>query len=394
MYRKITNFLCGYVTVRVESPCPEQVINLCAVHEIPFWNLCWTDEISFRMCTTRAGVRRLRRISADSTVLTVGRERGAPVLLGRLRHHYALLAGFVALLVFLFGGNFFIWGFEVTGNDTVPTETILRALENYGITVGSPGLNIDQERLRNHVLLELPDISWLVVNVKGCTAHVQVVERLRPPQVLSDDDVSNVVAARDGLVTKIQVLDGKGQVQQGSTVVKGQLLISGVADSAQSGMRLMHSLGEVWARTWYDLSVLVPLAVEAQTVMEDETACIALDFGKRRIKLYTKGSMMEAGCDKIIQYKPLTLPGGFLLPVTVVTERTVRYATTPLYRTVEAAYEEGKEELLELLHQQMTEGGSVSETRFAAAQQGDCLLVTLRAECLEQIGQQALLPKE
>lgn len=394
MYRKITNFLRGYVTVRVESPYPEQMINLCAAHEIPFWDLCWTDEISFRMCTTRSGARRLRRIGESSAAVTVGRERGAPVLLGRLRHHYALLTGLVALLLFLFGGNFFIWGFEVNGNETVPTETILRALEDYGITVGSLGMKIDQERLRNHVLLELPDISWLVVNVKGCTAHVQVVERLRPPQILDDADISNVVASRDGLVTTIRVLDGKGQVSEGSTVVKGQLLISGVADSSQSGVRLMHSLGEVWARTWYDLSVLVPLTVEAQTQQEEETFRISLDFGKRRIKLYAKGSMMAADCDKIIQYKPLTLPGGFLLPVTVMTERTARYATVPLHRTAEQAYEEGKAELLELLQQQMTESGSIKETRFAAAQQGNCLLVTLRAECLEQIGQQVMLPKE
>ena len=394
MYRKMTNFLCGYATVQVESPCPEQIINLCALHEIPFWNLCWIDEISFRMCTTRAGVRRLRRVSGNAAVLAVGRERGAPMLLGRLKRHYALLAGIAAFALILFGGNFFIWGFAVTGNDTVPTETILRALEDYGITVGSPGMNIDQERLRNHVLLELPDISWLVVNVKGCTAHVQVVERLRPPQILNDDDVSNVVAARDGLVTKVQVLDGKGQVGQGSTVVKGQLLISGVADSAQSGMRLMHSQGEVWARTWYDLSVLVPLTAEMQTAEEEGSVHISLDFGKRRIKLYAKGSMMTAGCDKITKYKSLTLPGGFLLPITVVTERMTWRATTSQQRTAEQAYEEGKAELLALLQQQMTESGSVTGTRFAAAQQGDYLLVTLRAECLEQIGQQVLLPKE
>ena len=68
-----------------------------------------------------------------------------------------LLAGAVLTLVLMFGGNLVIWDFQVSGNDTVPTETILRALEDYGITVGSPGLHIDQETMRNHVLLALPD---------------------------------------------------------------------------------------------------------------------------------------------------------------------------------------------------------------------------------------------
>ena len=42
----------------------------------------------------------------------------------------------------------------------------------------------------------------------------------------------------------------------------------------------------------------------------------------------------------------------------------------------------------------MTEDGSVTDTRFASARKGDWLLVTLKAECLEQIGQQVVLPRE
>ena len=395
MYRKITNFLQGHVTVQVESPYPERVVNLCAVHQIPFWDLRWLDAGTFRISTTRRGLRQLRQaVEGVDCAITSGRERGAPILLGRFRRHYVLLAGFVLFLALLFGGNLFIWEFRVTGNDMVPDEVILRTLEEYGITVGSVGLNIDQEAMRNHVLLELPDISWLAVNVKGCVAHVQVVERQRPPQMIRDDEISNVVASRTGLVTQIDALDGKEQVAVGETVVKGQLLISGVADSAQTGMRLMHSLGQVWARTWYELSVLVPLETEGRGEQESSVTRVALDLGKHRIKIYGKGSMVGSDCDKITQYYPLTLPGGFRLPITLVTERTVRYSTTEAERTEAQARSEGETTLLQLLEQQMTEGGTVEQTKFSAARQGSYLLVTLKAECLEQIGEQVLLPTQ
>ena len=395
MYRKITNFLQGHVTVQVESPYPERVVNLCAVHQIPFWDLRWLDAGTFRISTTRRGLRQLRQaVEGVDCAIISGRERGAPILLGRFRRHYVLLAGFVLFLALLFGGNLFIWEFRVTGNDTVPDEVILRTLEEYGITVGSVGLNIDQEAMRNHVLLELPDISWLAVNVKGCVAHVQVVERQRPPQMIRDDEISNVVASRTGLVTQIDALDGKEQVAVGETVVKGQLLISGVADSAQTGMRLMHSLGQVWARTWYELSVLVPLETEGRGEQESSVTRVALDLGKHRIKIYGKGSMVGSDCDKITQYYPLTLPGGFRLPITLVTERTVRYSTTEAERTEAQARSEGETTLLQLLEQQMTEGGTVQQTKFSTARQGSYLLVTLKAECLEQIGEQVLLPTQ
>ena len=48
-----------------------------------------------------------------------------------------MLAALALFALLLFGGNLFIWSFEVTGNETVPTETILRALEKCGVAVGS-----------------------------------------------------------------------------------------------------------------------------------------------------------------------------------------------------------------------------------------------------------------
>lgn len=42
--------------------------------------------------------------------------------------------------------------------------------------------------------------------------------------------------------------------------------------------------------------------------------------------------------------------------------------------------------LLQQLKAQLGRDGSVTETRFSAAEEGDYLTVTLQAECLEQIG--------
>ncbi len=394
MYRKAINYLRGSVTVQVESAYPERAVNLIAVHAIPFWDLRWIDETTFTARTSRHSLERLRAVTekAECVVTPLG-QQGAPVLLRSICRRYALLGGVILLLLFLLAGNFFVWDFRVTGNDTVPTETILRALEEYGITVGTCSLRIDQEAMRNHVLLELADLSWLVVNVKGCTAHVQVVERQRPPQIVQEDEVTNVVAERSGLVTRVEPLDGKAQVSPGATVVEGQLLISGVVDSTRSGVRFVHGMGNVWARTWYDLSVLVPLQEVQQTVQEKKTTRIWLDFGKRQIKLWTKGSILGKDCGKILHYGAVCLPGGFRLPITVVREETVCSSSAVVQRSQSDAQAEGEAVLMQMLQAEMAEGGSVTSTRFSAAKKGNYLLVTLWAECLEQIGQQVVLPQ-
>lgn len=388
MYQKFWNFLRGSVSLTADSPTPERILNLCAVHDIPVWELHWHNAERFSMRTTREGVRRLHKACGQVEVrFTFSGEEGAPKLLRQFRYRYALIAALALFLGLLWLGNTFIWAFEVTGNDTIPTETILRALEKQGVTIGTRGLSIDQDDLRNHLLLELRDISWLTVYMRGCTAHVQVVERDKPPALMKDGDKTNVVASRDGLVTKVEALDGKAMVLPGTTVRKGQLLISGVVDSDFRGMRLLHGMGRVYARTWYELSVSVPLTVQEHTEAEKETTRLSLIFGKQRIKISGRGSILPSECDKMTLYTPMTLPFGFRLPVTLVKERVTRYGQTETQRSASEAREAGEALLLQQLRETMTEDGEVLTTRFAAAEKDGWLLVTLSAECSEQIGE-------
>ena len=387
MYRKLLNFLRGSVLLAVECTMPERLFNLCAAHDIPFWDVKWRSASAFTLRTTRWGHFRLKSVTKELDVtMTVRREKGAPVVLGRFRRRYVLLFAGAAFLALLWWGNTFIWNIEVHGNDTVPTEQILRALEKQGVKVGTRSLSIDQEDLRNHILLELKDVSWLAVNVSGCTAHVQVVERHRPPALLKDADKYNVVAAKDGLVTKVEALDGKAEVMAGSTVTKNQLLISGVVDSEMTGVRLLHGMGKVYARTWYDLSVSVPLETDQHGEIVKKRTRFAFIFGKRRIKILPKGSVLGTDCDKITLYKPMTLPFGFRLPVTLAVEKTAVYDTAAVSRPSEQARQEGEQALLHELQSLLEEDGTVESTRFAAAESGGYLTVTLKAECLEQIG--------
>ncbi len=394
MLQRAVNFCMGAVTVEVESAFPERILNLCGAHGIPFWDLTWRSPVCFTVTMTRKSWRRLRQQAErlDARLTVEGRE-GLPYLALRLRRRTVLLAGLAACILLFFYSTFFIWDFAIEGNVTVSDEEILRSLRKNGVTLGTFAYSFRSDDLRNHVLLDIPELSYIAVNVSGCRANVQVRERTAVPEDVDKRKPGNTVAVRDGLVTDIRPYDGEKLVLPGTTVQEGQLLISGVVDDVQAGTRFLMGRGKVYARTWYQLRCKVPGEKEAKAYTGEEKTVFALCWGTKRVNLYNSSSIDREDCDKITVRTQLTLPGGIVLPVTVVKETYRYYETETVERTQEEAEELASQVLKKTLLSGMDEG-LVEEERYSSVVWEGGYLVELAAECHEQIGRFVEIPTE
>ena len=162
MLKEIVNRLRGQVRLRVESPFPERVLNLCGARNLAFWDLEWESATAFTCRMSRGDYRVLHQAAAQlECAVTPVKKEGVPYFLGRFRHRQALAVGLVGAACALTVGSFFIWDFTVEGNVTVTDEEILRSLADNGVGLGTFGLSLDGESIRNHVLLDIPELSWI-----------------------------------------------------------------------------------------------------------------------------------------------------------------------------------------------------------------------------------------
>lgn len=290
-------------------------------------------------------------------------------------------------------GSFFIWDFQIEGNETVSDTVILRALEKCGVGFGTYGYAVNSFELRNSILLEVPELSYIAVNVKGCRAYVQVRERVPAPEIISKRKPGNTVAAKDALVTAIQPWDGEKQVLPGTMVQKGQLLISGVVENDYAGARYLRGMGVVTGRTWYTLQCKVPLTVREKRYTGEEHTRLALLLGKNRVNLSFNSSISGDTCDKILSWSKWHLPGDIPLPVTTAREKLRTYDIVERQRTKEEAQALADQVLTARLAGYL-EDGKVLSRSLTSEVTGDILLVTLTAECEEQIGKFIETPKE
>ncbi len=272
MLNQIVNRLQGQVRIRVETPFPERVLNLCGARNLAFWDMEWESETAFTCRLNRRDYYALRRaVKKLDCTADRGAEGGGTLLPGPVPAAARAVGGTdpvrraavlrLLLHLGLHGGG------RTSGSRT---RRSCGRCRSRGVGIGTFGISLDTEDIRNHVLLEIPELLWITVNVSGCRAYVEVRERVEAPEPVDEREPTNVVARRDGLVLDVQALDGVQCVLPGTSVEAGELLISGVEDTETVGARVLAGMGKVEARTWYTLSTVMPLTVAEKQYTGEE----------------------------------------------------------------------------------------------------------------------------
>ena len=394
MLLRMVNALRGSVRLEVEGAFPERFLNLCAQRGILFWNVEWLETTRLRLTGTRRGSRQAAALGERTlcTVTPAGR-KGMPYFLARFRKRYAFWVGMGLSMAAVCVLSTFVLTIEVTGNTSVSTAQILTELRRQGLSIGTFGPGLDERTVGNKVLLQLPQLSWLSINLYGTRAEVLVREAVEAPELVDAEEYGSVVARASGIVTKVEALTGEAVVEVGDTVLEGETLISGTvhlkgpaySETPEIGQMQVRASGRVYARTWRTLSAQLPLEAQVKRYTGEEAALWSVTVLGRRTDFFGKGGISFDRYDKISRTWTLTLPGGEEMPLAVQRETCRAYELETLAVEPDAAEAMLKERLLEALEEAVGEGEIVS-TEFAVETADGMLTITLQAECREEIG--------
>lgn len=298
-----------------------------------------------------------------------------------------LLSGFLLLLILMLLLPTRVLFIQVEGCSAVPQRRILEAAEELGLSFGASRRQIRSEQLKNGLLSKIPELKWAGVNTKGCVAVISVRERTAAQEPVEESGrVGNVVAVRDGIVDSVTVTRGTGLCQTGQAVKQGQVLISGYTDCGRI-LQAALAKGEVYAKTNRDLTAVSPLRWMARGEEGQTRWNLTVILGKKRINLWKGSGIWDSSCGRISKEVPLTLPGGFRLPVTLVVERIISYPTFPVQADPDGTAEELARFAEEYLSGQMI-AGKILGSALDYGREPEKLTMDGRYDCLEMIGRE------
>lgn len=399
--QNIINFLRGSVRLEVTGAFPERFLNLCAQNGVAFWGVEWPEAGELRVTVARQDKAKAARLAERVLCeLTVAGSRGAPAFLARFRRRYALLVGLALSLAAVCILSQFILTVEVSGNTAVPSAEILSGLRRLGVRPGSYGPGIDESMVGQQLLMQVPGLSWCAVNLKGTVAEVLVRESIKPPALAEWDTLGDVYAEAPGIVTHMEVLEGEAAVGEGSTVLAGDLLIAGNIhmekpeySNIDLGWRQVRAQGRVYARTWRTITAEIPMEAETKAYTGEEKQLWSLTILGQRVNFYGNAGISYARYDKINRVWTAELPGGREMPLSLACETVRAYEAAVVDVDRDAAEALLRVRLDEALRAEIGDGEVVSAD-YAAQVEGGKLIVTLTAECKEEIGKFVPFPEQ
>lgn len=270
MSRALWRILGGFVVIKVKGPRLERFLSRLADAGIALWD---AERLASGMLVARVRAADFRRIRVlcrrQGWSVAIVEKHGLPFLVARVLKRKLLALGAVGCLVALYVASGYIWFIDVSGEAGVSADRILAIAAEAGLRRGVRADALDRQRIQLELLLNVQELSWAAVHVQGTRALIEVAGRSALDPALTRP--GDVIAARDGIIEKLTVLQGSPLVAEGETVRRGDLLISGFIPPDDPRHRQLLAAGKapyvradgiVTARVWYEGVARVRLVTE------------------------------------------------------------------------------------------------------------------------------------
>ncbi|MBP3655238.1 MAG: sporulation protein YqfD [Clostridia bacterium] len=238
------------ITISAEGLNPEKLLRAAAAEGIRLRQIRREEGRRFGAEVSIWHLARLRAIAEGSGFVLEERSVGPLVFAARrLRARWTLAASMLlcAAMVSVSSRVLLCVQIDHAGKEEAAVRSVLR---DAGAVPGQMLSCLSSDRLRAQLEYALPGLAFAGVRFAGSTMIVDCRPAVEPQTVGADGKALDIVAARDGVVTRIWALSGTPLVEPGEAVHAGQVLIRGEERTQQGQTSAVRAQGEVMARVW------------------------------------------------------------------------------------------------------------------------------------------------
>ena len=245
MFIKILlKYILGYVRITVEGYYIERFINI--------WNLKREKGVRLYLNIGIKDFFEAVKIAKKlKCKVKITQKRGIPFLVHKYKKRKIFVITLLVVTILIGISTKYVWNINIQIDSNMEMIGIEEDVKEAGLNVGMKKEKINVQEIANKIRLKRNDISWIGIELKGTNAIVRVVKAKEAPEIVDEKEYSNIIAKKSGVITKIIAQNGTAMVNIGDEVEENQILIAGQMEGKYTGIRNVHSLGEVEAIVKY-----------------------------------------------------------------------------------------------------------------------------------------------
>lgn len=360
LVRIAISYILGYVRITIEGYYIERFINICINSKILIWNI--KREKGGVKLFLNVGItdfKKLGQIAKKTKCkIKISKKRGLPFLLNRYRKRKIFGIFLILIMILIMVSSNYIWNIEIQIEDNQQIEGIEQELTEAGLIVGKNKNKINSTEIIQYIRLKRKDISWVGIELKGTNAIVKFVKAKEAPKIIDENDYTNIVANKSGIITKIVAQNGTAKVKVGDTVEAGTILIEGTMAGKYTDIRYVHSIGEVEAKVWYtNMQKIYYINQEKQYTKSEENK-YTIKINNFKINLYKTLSNFKI-YDTIEEEKKVKLFSNLYLPISLVKMTNKELVNIEKEYNLEEAKNIGIEKAREELNKEIIDTSSI-----------------------------------
>lgn len=291
MLEKIFLFCKGYVIVKIEEAAKERFLNLCKAKEIEIIDIVSVNSSIYGKMTGKDYLKIKPIVKKTHCCPSIQKKVGLPFVSRKLQKRKGILVGVCLSLFLLLQLTGRIWYIDVTGGFVHTREQIVQLLKtDMQVYAGMGSEAADCMEIEERIRLIYNEIGWVSVEKKGCNLYIRLNESVMPDIPEMQEKICHVVAEKDGVVRKIEVISGIAQVHVGDTVKKGDILISGIMPMVGDYDELIENRpvgakGNVYIESEFSYHVVYSMQKEEKTETGQRKG-VALFFKEQKLFSY------------------------------------------------------------------------------------------------------------
>ena len=316
-FKIVLNYIIGYINVQIEGYYIERFISTSIKNGVLIWNIKRKNtNLVYAKVSTYDFEKLQQDARKNQCLVTSISKKGLPYLLKRYSRRKSFFIALLVLIVISFILSKFVWNIDVIGNSTVSSNEIIKLVNEEGLKKGTLKSKVNIDKIINKIRLCRDDISWVGIEIKGTNVIINIVESKEKPEIIDEDDFTNIIATKDGEITKAYAQNGTLLVKEGDEVKKGDVLISGTIEGKYTDKYYVNAIGEVKAKVLYSKIIKVKKNEILRERTGKKNVKFAIKFNNFKINLFKTLSKFK-NYDTIYSDKKIKIFPNFYLPIEI-----------------------------------------------------------------------------